>query len=616
MNMPTKQTIIDNIDSYTPENLVDFIQKDIIAYSDIIKEASCSHTVRESVKDLLEKAEAEAAKAEDGAWTALQANPTLDAAANFLITYQQSSHRQDVLGLRKKLMDDDAWEKVDKTDIPALETFVKGNAGNSHIGEAQTKIEELQWNKMDKTDISALVTFITNNAGNSHIGEAQTKIEELQWNAVDKKNSTALSDFINKYPSSTHKQEAETLLHDAMRYQSFGGVRNALINEIVLAQTDPTIADPMNFVVDTVKRYINGKIITTKDFVEMLSEDNNLVNTSVLNTLKDDKILQPQDFLSSGFDQDFVNMLMKNPPDPKFTTPQPLTAISSQLSDEVYFWGLPSSGKSAALGAILSVANSGDEKIASFMEKNTNSQGYDYMNKLSNLFHSKTDHDVCVLPLGTDTRIIYEMNFKLYTEENVYHDITFVDLAGELFRCMYNKIANLPLNVDQSEALTSLDNILVSNVTSNQKIHVFVIEYGAENREYEGLPQKDYLDGVVHYIADTGILKKNTDQIYVLVTKADKVEATDENDRNEKITKYLYDEGYASFLRQLQAICEKYEINGGHLTIMPFSLGKVCFQDYLKFAPHYATVFLKKLLKDTKEFKDGKSAHFWGLFKK
>ena len=63
MNMPTKQTIIDNIDSYTPENLVDFIQNGIIAYSDIINEPNCSHTVRESVKDLLEKAEAEAAKA-------------------------------------------------------------------------------------------------------------------------------------------------------------------------------------------------------------------------------------------------------------------------------------------------------------------------------------------------------------------------------------------------------------------------------------------------------------------------------------------------------------------------------------------------------------------------
>jgi hypothetical protein len=614
MNMPTKQTIIDNIDSYTPENLVDFIQKDIIAYSDIIKEASCSHTVRESVKDLLEKAEAEAAKAEAEAWTALQANPTLDAAENFLKTYPQSSHREDVLKSRKGLMDDAAWNAVNQTDISSLETFVNNNAGNSHIGEAQTKIEELQWNKVDKTDISALVTFITNNAGNSHIGEAQTKIEELQWNAVDKKNPTALSDFINKYPSSTHKQDAVNLLNDAMCYKSLGGVRNALINEIVSAQTDPTISDPVSFVVDTVERYINGGIITKKDFVEMLSEDNNLVNTSVLNTLKGDKILQPQDFLSSGFDQDFVNMLMKNPPTPKFSTPQPLTAISSQLSDEVYFWGLPSSGKSAALGAILSVANSGDEKIASFMEKNTNSQGYDYMNKLSNLFHS--NDAVCTFPPGTDTRTIYEMNFKLYTDENVYHDITFVDLAGELFRCMYNKIANLPLNVDQTEALTSLYKILVSNVTSNQKIHVFVIEYGAENREYEGLPQKDYLDGAVHYIADTGILKKNTDQIYVLVTKADKVEATDENDRNEKITKYLYDEGYASFLRQLQAICKKYEINGGHLTIMPFSLGKVCFQDYLKFDSHYATVFLKKLLKDTKEFKDGKSAHFLGLFKK
>jgi hypothetical protein len=100
---------------------------------------------------------------------------------------------------------------------------------------------------VDKTDISALlVTFITNNAGNSHIGDAQTKIEELQWNAVDKKNPTALSDFIKKYPSSTHKQEAVNLLNDAMRYQSLGGVRNALINEIVSAQTDPTISDPVS----------------------------------------------------------------------------------------------------------------------------------------------------------------------------------------------------------------------------------------------------------------------------------------------------------------------------------------------------------------------------------
>ena len=592
MNMPTKQTIIDNIDSYTPENLVDFIQNGIIAYSDIINEPNCSHTVRESVKDLLDKAAAAAAAAEAAAakaaeekeeseWKALQANPTLAAVKDFLNNYLESSYRLEALTLQKQLNDDNAWESVDKTDI------------------------------------SLLVTFIKNNACNSHIGDAQTKIDELQWKAVDKKNPTALSDFIKNYPSSTHIQEAGNLLNDAMRYQSLGGVRNALINEIVSAQTDPTIPDPYQYVIATVQGYINDGKITVKDFVEMLSGNNNLVNTFLLNTLMNGKILQPQDFLGSGFDQDFVNMLMKNPPAPKFSTPQPLTAISSQLSDEVYFWGLPSSGKSTALGAILSVANSGDEKIASFMEKNTNSQGYDYMNKLSKLFHSKTDHDVCVLPLdGTGIRTIYEMNFKLYTEKNVYHDITFVDLAGELFRCMYNKIANLPLNVDQSEALTSLDNILVSNVTSNQKIHVFVIEYGAENREYEGLPQKDYLDGAVHYIADAGILKKNTDQIYVLVTKADKVEATDENDRNEKIKKYLKDEGYASFLRQLQAICEKYEINGGHLTIMPFSLGKVCFQDYLKFDPHYATVFLKTLLKDTKKFKDGKSAHFWGLFKK
>jgi hypothetical protein len=40
---------------------------DIIAYSDIINEPNCSHTVRESVKDLLDKAAAAAAAAEAAA---------------------------------------------------------------------------------------------------------------------------------------------------------------------------------------------------------------------------------------------------------------------------------------------------------------------------------------------------------------------------------------------------------------------------------------------------------------------------------------------------------------------------------------------------------------------
>jgi hypothetical protein len=43
-------------------------------------------------------------------------------------------------------MDDAAWNAVNQTDISSLETFVNNNAGNSHIGEAQTKIDELQWN--------------------------------------------------------------------------------------------------------------------------------------------------------------------------------------------------------------------------------------------------------------------------------------------------------------------------------------------------------------------------------------------------------------------------------------------------------------------------------------
>ena len=77
-------------------------------------------------------------------------------------------------------------------------------------------------------------------------------------------------------------------------------------------------------------------------------------------------------------------------------------------STEIYFWGIPSSGKSCALGAILSVAASG--KVAHSMDADTESQGYGYMTKLINLFQNG---EIGTLMEGTSVDSFYEMGFDL-----------------------------------------------------------------------------------------------------------------------------------------------------------------------------------------------------------
>ena len=102
---------------------------------------------------------------------------------------------------------------------------------------------------------------------------------------------------------------------------------------------------------------------------------------------------------------------------------------------------------------------------------------------------------------------------------------------------------------------------MIDNRTQNRKLHFFVIEYGAEDRQYEGLPQQDYLQAAVQYIQRTGIFKKDTDGLYLLISKVDKAKAHGK-ELSEKLKDYIH-ENYQGFYNGLKKICRDNEINGG-----------------------------------------------------
>lgn len=179
---------------------------------------------------------------------------------------------------------------------------------------------------------------------------------------------------------------------------------------------------------------------------------------------------------------------------------------------------------------------------------------------------------------------------------------------------MYKQDAGEPLTDEQQNVLKTLTNILIDNRTDNRKIHFFVIEYGAEDREYEGLPQNIYLEAAVAYIQRTGIFKKDTDGLYLLITKVDKAKAVGK-ELQEKLRNYI-SENYQGFYNGLKKICKDNEINGGNVEIQPFTLGTVCFQNYCKFKEDTAATVVRTLIKRSYGYKTGKIKNLFDRLKK
>jgi hypothetical protein len=99
------------------------------------------------------------------------------------------------------------------------------------------------------------------------------------------------------------------------------------------------------------------------------------------------------------------------------------------------------------------------------------------------------------------------------------------------------------------------------------------------------------------------MFNKTSDAIYVVLTKCDLL--LDENGNNvseerskqiEYSRKFLDAQGYGSFIESLKSICRENSINGGRLTLEPFSLGKVYFQQICNFDGKYADRLLDILM--------------------
>lgn len=227
--------------------------------------------------------------------------------------------------------------------------------------------------------------------------------------------------------------------------------------------------------------------------------------------------------------------------------------------------------------------------------------GNRYATQIKNIFSDDgAANDFLPAPSPVETTQYLPFTLK-DPNESKSRSVSLIELSGEVFLCFAHKIAGEQLPTKSHEnTFNSLNNFLKSN---NRKLHFFFIDFDRENKpDDNGMKQSDYLAAASTYFQKNAVFGKTTDAIYVVLTKSDLM--LDESGNpipKDKIIEYakkhLIGHNYLAFINTLKDNCKKHSINGGKLTVEPFSLGKVYFRDICDFEGTAAANVVEILMK-------------------
>lgn len=274
--------------------------------------------------------------------------------------------------------------------------------------------------------------------------------------------------------------------------------------------------------------------------------------------------------------------------------PQNETDVPEGYTD-VFFWGIPSSGKTCALAAIFNTIKKDYSMEAPDCEKKF---GATYRDSLVNIFN--INKDCGYLPGRTNQDRTQYMPFLFYKRgKKNKRKISFFELSGEVFKFFYEKANGAEIIDDYSredieKSFKTLNLLLNSN---NQKIHFFFIDYNQETKhtiDDNNLTQSNYLEAAATYFRDNNnILKKRTDAVYVVVTKSDEIKG----DNRAESAKLFLQENFGSFMDVLQNQCKKNDVE---FKVKLFSIGDVYFKKICKIDRSYSTAIVNDLLERVK----------------
>lgn len=450
--------------------------------------------------------------------------------------------RHEIENLLEVNQEDDDWQHAcDLNTQAAYQDYLDNYPEGDHRSDARHRIQVIHDTESNKRQVDN---------------------DEQEYLKVDKDSIQALENFIQNFPKNKFRFAAKRRINDLKREDGLTGVER--IQRTIL-QSDPYE------IPSKIEELVISQKIKEEDVIKAFKNDHNILPADIVKKL--DGVIDFHNLSEAEIDEAFIQQLENTDALTQSeldTDVAPLERIPDGFT-EIYFWGVPASGKTCAVGSIMSTMTNG-QGVKSVMPY-TDSQGAKYMMPLASSFR---EDQVCILPPRTRVEETFEMRYQITDDDNKEHGLAFIDLSGELFECMHLSRANGNLSPKQRQALNVLENILVNNRSQNPKIHFFVIEYGSENNRYKGLSQNELLLSCLNYLDDKSILKENTIGAYLIITKADKAGNADIGD--------YVDEHYSGFYNGLSQRMTKWGINTrkgkSQVKRFPFSIGDVCFQKW------------------------------------
>jgi hypothetical protein len=246
-----------------------------------------------------------------------------------------------------------------------------------------------------------------------------------------------------------------------------------------------------------------------------------------------------------GYSSEMINMIRNFVP--QVTYFPPLTELPPLRTGatDIYFLGMPASGKSTMLASFLYYGN----RSGLLRRDTNNTHGNKYANQL--IMGMAQGY----LPSSTPTELINYIPLSLRNPDNAdsSREMNLVDMAGEKFR----KVGN-----DGMQEFKAIRDYLTNE---NSKCLIFVMDYFKEDQSVALMEQDQNLQEVIAQLDKAGIMAR-TETIYMVVTKADLFPTDDKKG----YAKEYIERNYRNFLSYCQEVKKKHKLT---LKSFPYSIG-------------------------------------------
>jgi hypothetical protein len=304
-----------------------------------------------------------------------------------------------------------------------------------------------------------------------------------------------------------------------------------------------------------------------------------------------DKTFEHSDLIEAGLITEEKLKLYLDPPD-IFMPEHEWGEIEKLPEDatDVYFFGIPRSGKSCVIAGMLYQADN-----AGILNPDiTNGKGFRYLNELEKSV--MLGYVPPSTPIDKMNYIAFGLRGSRYT-----HPISLIEMSGEYVISIIDSI----YRGDNSMEGTNLMRCLGNN---NRKTLFFVVDYTA-NYDYEtaakATTQSNALIGILNFLEQKKVLS-NTVSLQIIVTKSDMMP---KGDKTEMARAFLK-QNYRAFVNIAGELCKKYKINkrqNYEPILVPFTLGKFMLGNTYEYDNRSSIELIENLLEVTPIRSNGQS---------